>query len=369
MSSSPGLLSPGFFRRHARAIVASVGLAGGLGYILHKGALPLTPPPGTLDKVIWFKVVLMACGLIVSMIIRFARYQLLISPVAHVPLRRIMIISCIALGLVTFLPFRLGEFVRPAMLRERGKLSGWAVTGTVGAERVMDGLVFGVMLMTGLAFAQPHEPLPDHIGDLPVPAALVPRAAQLFTLVFAVAFVVMAAFFWWRKFARNLTEAVIGVVSKKLAARVAEAVERMSDGLRFLPNLRITLPFLAATLVALYAHIWSMQQLAIGVGLPELNLAEATVVVGVLSLGFALPNAPGFFGAVQLALYAGLAVYVAPEKVVHEGAAFVFLFYTVYLAIVVVVALIGITLEYRDRAQESGATQANQGNEVNGSSA
>ncbi|MGC4094454.1 MAG: lysylphosphatidylglycerol synthase transmembrane domain-containing protein [Polyangiaceae bacterium] len=362
MSAGIGIQPLNFLKRNSRAVIASVALAGGLAWIMHKGALPLTPPPGSLDHVIWFKVALMALGVLVSMLVRFARYSLLIAPVAKVPLRRIMAISCIALGLITFLPFRLGEFVRPAMLREKGKLSGWAVTGTVGAERVMDGLVFGVMLMTGLAFATPHEPLPDHIGDLPVPAALVPRAAQIFTLVFVVAFVVMAAFFWWRKFARNLTEKLIGIVSKSLAVRVAEAVERMSDGLRFLPNLRITVPFLVVTVAALYAHIWGMQQLALAVGLPELNLAEATVVVGVLGLGFALPNAPGFFGAVQLALYAGLAVYVAPEKVVHEGAAFVFLFYLVYLVMVVVVALVGLMMEYRDRAQqEVGVAQSNPG--------
>ena len=221
MNASSGLQPLNFLKRHARAIVASVALAGGLGWILHRGGLPLKPPPGTLDHVVWLKVGFMIAGVVVSMLMRFARYSLLISPIAKVPMRRIMAISCIAIGLITFLPFRLGEFVRPAMLRQKGKLSGWAVTGTVGAERVMDGLVFGAMLMLGLTFATPHEPLPDHIGDLPVPAALVPRAAQLFTLVFALAFVVMAAFFWWRKFARNLTETVIGVVSKPLAARNA----------------------------------------------------------------------------------------------------------------------------------------------------
>ena len=88
-------------------------------------------------------------------------------------------------------------------------------------------------------------------------------------------------------------------------------------------------------------------------------MAEATVVVGVLGLGFALPNAPGFFGAVQLALYAGLAVYVAPEKVVHEGAAFVFIFYLVYLIMVVMVSLVGILMEYRDRNQDVSVAEGN----------
>jgi uncharacterized membrane protein YbhN (UPF0104 family) len=334
-------------RRHLRALIASIAFAGGLGYVLHKGALPLLPPRGTLDRVDWILVAFAVALLLFNMLARLVRYAFLVAPIAAVSLRRIMGISCVATGLITFLPFRLGEMARPAMLREKGKLSGWAVTGTVGAERTIDGVVFSLMLLTGLALATPHEPLPDRIGNLPVPAALVPQAARWATLVFGLAFVAMAAFFWWRAPARRLTEWAFGLVSKRLGTALADAVERLSDGLRFLPNLKYTGPYLVLTLAALAAHIWATQLLARAVGLPELSFAQATVVVGVLALGYAMPNAPGFFGAVQLALYAGLAVYVEPAKVVHEGAAFVFLFYAIFLGLVIGVTLAGFLLEYR----------------------
>jgi hypothetical protein len=335
-----------FLKRHARALVASIALALGLGFIMHHGALPLLPPAGTLGRVNWWQVGLMTVLLFVSIITRFARYAFLLKPIATVSMRRIMAISSIAVGLITFLPFRLGEFARPAMLREKGKVSGWAVTGTVGAERVIDGVLFSVMLLLGLAFAHPHDPLPDHIGSLPVPAAFVPRAAQLSTLFFGAGFAVMGAFFFWRKQARMLTERVLGLVSKSVAVKMADAVERLSDGLKFLPNFRYTVPYVLTTVLSLVSHIVSTQQLAAAVGLPDLTFAQATVVVGVLGLGFALPNAPGFFGTIQLALYAGLAVYVKPEEVVREGAAMVFLFYVIYLILIVLLSLAGIVLEY-----------------------
>jgi hypothetical protein len=72
----------------------------------------------------------------------------------------------------------------------------------------------------------------------------------------------------------------------------------------------------------------------------------------VLGLAFALPNAPGFFGTIQLALYAGLAVYVTPNQVVTEGAALVFLFYVSYLSQVVLITVGGLLFESR------GATDA-----------
>ncbi len=343
--------SGGFLRRHARALVASLALVGGLGWIMHRGALPLLPPKGTLERVDWSCVALMALLMLVNMLLRFARYQFLIAPIAKISMRRIMAISFIALGLITFLPFRIGEFARPAMLRQKGKLSGWAVTGTVGAERIIDGVVFSGCLLLALSIARPHQPLPDHIGNLQVSAALVPKAALLATLIFGAAFVVMAVFFWWRKMARRITERVLGIFSARIALRVADTVEHLSDGLRFLPDLKVTLPFLGMTLLSLAAHVCAIQVLAVGVNLPALSFAEGTVLVGVLGLGFAMPNAPGFFLTVQLALYAGLAVYVEPAKVVNEGGAFVFLFYVIYIALVILVSVVGVLMEYRYPAE------------------
>src|SRR4029077_5918285 len=97
-----------------------------------------------------------------SMLTKYARYYFLIAPFARIKWGRLMSISCIAMALITFLPMRLGEFARPAMLRERGKVSGWAVTGTVAAERIIDGVVFGAALLLGLVLAPPHKPTPDH---------------------------------------------------------------------------------------------------------------------------------------------------------------------------------------------------------------
>lgn len=342
---------PAFVRKHAKLLLASVAFTLGLVWIMHKGALPLLPPQGTLARVDTPTLALALLALLVSMLTKYGRIHFLIAPLASVPKRKIMTISAISMALITLLPFRLGEFARPALLRQKGKLSGWAITGTVGAERIIDGLAFGVTLLVGLALAHPHEPLPDHIGSLPVPAALVPRAAIAATSAFGVAMLVMGLFFVWRDFARRLTERVVGVVSKPLARRLADLVSNLSDGLKFLPNLRYTLPYLAATGVCVLAHVWCIRLLTDCVGLAPLSFAQSAVVTGVLALGFALPNAPGFFGAVQLALYASLALYLRPAQVIHEGAAVVFLFYVAYLGIIAGLALLALLVEYVSPAE------------------
>lgn len=334
-----------FFAGKLRALLASLALAVGFAWVLHAGALPLWPPAGTLDEVHWPRVALMALAMLFSVVARFARYRFLLRPLAPLKVGRIVVLLSIALGLLTFLPFRLGEFARPAMLRSKGKLSAWAVAGTVGAERIIDGVVISCLLLAGLAFASPREPLPERIGSLPVPAALVPRVAGFTTLGFIAGFIVLVSFFVFRKQAHRLTVSALGWLSRPFAEKVARAVSRVSDGLSFLPQLSSTLPYLLTTVAAFAAHVWAIQLLASAVGLPTLDFAQSAVVVGVLGLSFALPNAPGFFGSVQLALYSGLAIYVEPAQVVRQGAAFVFLFYVIYLGQVIGLTLMGLLVE------------------------
>jgi len=342
-----------------RLLAASVAVLVAFAWVMKQGALPILPPRSALSGVDFRLVVLVNATLLISSLLRMARCYFLIRPVANVPFRRIMSIACVAAGLLTFLPFRLGEVAKPAMLREKGRLSALAVTGTIGAERLTDGLVLSVTLFLGLLFAKPLAVLPDHIGNLPVPAALVPHAASVSVVVFGGGFFVMAVFYFARKFARAVVERVLGLVSQKFATKVADVLERISDGLQFLSDFRNAAPFLLTTLVAFYAHLWALQVLAAAVHMPQLSTAQAAVILGVLGLGFAVPNAPGFFGAIQLALYAGMAVYLPPQTVIHEGAAFVFLFYCGYIAQTILLTLCGLLGEFlQSRRSQSAELQA-----------
>jgi glycosyltransferase 2 family protein len=332
--------------RNVRAAVFSVILIVAFVWLLSSGGFPLFPPASALAKVETQGVVVFVGLMVFNLLTRYARCHFLIAPLAKVPFRRIMTINAIGMAAITFLPLRIGEMARPAMLREKGSLSAWAVTGTVGAERILDGIVFSGMLLLGLALAAPQVPLPDHVGDLPVPVWIVPRSATVAGLVFVVAFLVMAAFYWFRVQARRLTEQVVGLVSKKLATKLADIVERLSDGLQFLMNWRFSLPYLAVTLISVASLPLGIEVLAHAAGLPELTFTQSMVVLGVLALGFTVPNAPGFFGVVQLALYAGLATYIAPDKVAHEGSVLVFVYYATYLATVTALAAVALVVEF-----------------------
>jgi len=231
----------------------------------------------------------------------------------------------------------------------------------VGAERIIDGLAITGILILSLALAKPVEPLPDHIGDLQVPAKLVPGAAFITVIGFVAAFALMSVFYWWRDWARRVTRAVVGLVSLKLADWLSGRVEQLADGLGFLRKPRYSLPFLAATLVYWLANGYSWWLLSHAVGIERLTLIQGFATMGVLALGILIPNPPGFFGQFQLAIYAGLAMYLPPEEVVGQGSVYVFLTYVIQVGITLASGLIGLALpsvEADEPKVEDGAPAA-----------
>jgi hypothetical protein len=264
-------------------------------------------------------------------------------------LGEVVAVNWVFFGALLLLPFRMGEAVRPTLASRRGRLSVWQGFGMVGAERVIDGLVSSVLLLAALLVAVPHDPLPDRIGDLPVPVALIPKTAYAMLGVFAAAFVAIALFYGWRGPARRLTDKTVGLLSPRLGAWLADTIEHLADGLRFLPNWRYAAPFLGATLLFWVLNVVSLWALMVGCGLHEATVAQAGAVIGVLALGTLLPGAPGFFGTFQLSVYAGLAMYFAPEVVVDAGSAVVFWMYTVQLVLVVGGGLLALGPSLRAR--------------------
>ena len=93
------------------------------------------------------------------------------APIQRVPLRTVLTVTFVGFAAILCLPLRSGEAVRPVLMHRRGRLSGWAATGAVAAERIIDGLCVSIMLLVALGVATPLDPLPDRIGTLPVPAA------------------------------------------------------------------------------------------------------------------------------------------------------------------------------------------------------
>lgn len=337
-------MKPG--HKRSLQLLLSLGIAGAFAALLYAAGLPLIPEASALSDVAWWSLPAYFLIWCVVHYLRAARWQLLLVPLGHVPMRRVLAVSFVGFAAIQILPFRAGEVVRPLLIRQRSNVSGWAATGTIAAERIVDGLFLTVMLAATMAWAVPLSPLPERIGDLPISPAIVPQGTYAALLLFTCAFIAMGLFYFRRDFARRATSQVVGVVSPRLAAWLALRVEKVAKGLEFLPRWRLSVPFVAATALYWLLNAAATLILARGVGLELFTYSEACVVTGVLALGILVPNAPGFFGAFQFSIYAALALYYPQPVVLGPGAVFVFYVYVLQLAVTALGGLIGLSVEH-----------------------
>jgi hypothetical protein len=308
---------------------------------MQAGALPFFPDEAALARFEWWTL---GGYLVLWSIVhwlRAVRWHYLLAPIGAVPMSKLLSVSFVGFAAIVLLPMRTGEVVRPALVREKGGISGWSAMGTVGAERIVDGLVLSLMLLFGISSSAQLSPLPEKIGHLPISPQVVPSGTYVALALFGVAFVTMGLFYFRRQLARSLVEATIGLVSKPLAAWLAERVDRVSLGLSFLPHVKYTAPFVLLTVVYWLLNAAATWLLGYGAGF-DMSYAQATVLAGVLALGIMVPNAPGFFGAFQFSVYAGLSMFYAEEALFTSGSVLVFFLYLSQLGIMFGAALVSL---------------------------
>jgi glycosyltransferase 2 family protein len=305
-------------------------LAGGFVWLFHKGGLPLLPPAAARAEIRWWCVPAGVAVITLSSLLRTYRWVYLLRAIRPVGTRRTVGINFLGYGAICLAPLRSGELVRPWLISQRDGVTFAQATGTVAAERIVDGLIVTALLFVGLLAATPLSPLPSHVGQLALPVAQIPRAAYAALGVFACAFVAMGLFYWAREVARKLVFSTIGLVSTPLATFLSEKVERIAQGLAFLPSREFGLPFFRDTLLYWACNVAFHWVLLRGCGI-EASFAESCVILGVLGLGILVPAGPGFFGAFQFSAYCGLAMFIPADRVLVNGAAFVFVAYAFQL--------------------------------------
>jgi uncharacterized protein (TIRG00374 family) len=348
-------------RRIARGTLATVGIGVLFAWYLKRSGLDLTPDPAHFDRVKWWTVAAYFLLYTVVHYFRARRWDYLLRPVATVPTRRVIAIGFVGFLAIMLLPLRMGEVVRPALIREKGKISGSAALGTIAAERVLDGLYVALMLGAALLWV-PRLPLDGvFIGAFPV--AKVPVLGFGLVAVFAAALLVLGLFLSQRAFAERLVRGVFGLLSHKLAEKLVEKIGGLADGLRSLPDPKLMVPFTVQTLLYWSANALTMMLLGWGCGLP-MTIGHAYAVMGVLAMGILLPSAPGLFGAFQFSVFAALAMYFPRQMVEHEGSAYVFLMYVCQLVFHLVAGIVPLfteklslldALQSRDSADTSTA--------------
>jgi glycosyltransferase 2 family protein len=241
------------------------------------------------------------------------RWNNLLEPIGvKLPPARLLAISTVGFMAILALPARLGEFVRPALIRQKGVVSASAALGTVAVERIVDGLLVSVFVFVAL-FSLRGPDAPDWMMPTAWAALGVFTAAMVF-LLFALK--------WPGPTVRTaVARTLIRRLAPRLADKLEEKLHSMISGFTVLKDARNFLLFLVWSLLYWTANGLSLWLLARGFGL-DLSVMAAFATMGLVAVGITLPNSPGLTGQYQYFTALGLGLFLAEPVVKTTGMAF-----------------------------------------------
>jgi uncharacterized protein (TIRG00374 family) len=244
---------------------------------------------------------------------RSFRWNYLLAPIGvRLGFGRLMAVSSVGFMAILVLPARLGEFVRPALIRKKGHVSASAALGTVAVERIIDGLMVSVVVfVTFIAL---------HRGDSPswmMPTAYVSCG------VFAVCLVGLAFALRWPDWTVNtfLAVTLLSRFAPRLAKRLGAKLHDLIRGFAVLKDPKNLLAFLFWTIIYWGANGVSCWVLARGMGL-DTTMTGGFAIMGLVAVGITLPNSPGMIGQYQWLTMLGVSIELAAGVLDEHAAAY-----------------------------------------------
>lgn len=211
--------------------------------------------------------------------------------------RAIFAASNLGTAATFFLPFRIGEFVRPVMINRSGVPFGGAVASIV-VERIADGLVSVAMFFVFFSFVPENSSLPDELTQLSTGAAVAFGGALIFLVAAAFA----------REPVLGLTGSLLRRISPVFAERVVGLISTFLEGLAALGNLWRACAYIALT-VAYWVGNGLLTWMLAASYQPDLPVVSGLFTISVLVFAVMIPAAPAFAGTFQLGFKLGFGAF------------------------------------------------------------
>lgn len=283
-----------------------------------KGELP------RLARIHWVWIaVAVACDILVY-ISQGWRWNLLLSPVAKIPLWRSVQAIYVGLFANEVLPLRSGELIRCYLQAAWSHIPLPIVLSSALIERLVD----GVWLILGFALASLIVDLPEAVK---VGGSVL--AVIVFCLGLLVAFAVLN-----RRFAHH-------VVTKH---RWSEALRTVVEGLHLMGRSGSFGAAVAASIVYLALQVIPVFAMIRGYNV-DLSLADSAVVLVVIRLSTVVPGLPGNLGLFNAAAFTALHTMLGVEAQTAKSlSAVMFFIITVPLLVAGAIALFATGLKIKD---------------------
>lgn len=228
----------------------------------------------------------MMLSVIITMLIRAARWSWLIKPVQSIPFRSLF--SSVMIGFMAnnLLPARIGEVVRAVSLSYKHALSKSSVFATVVAERVFDSLGLLIVFFVTLIIVD----IPDELQK----ASILALALTFLLLIFL----------YLLKFKTSLAVRIICFPLEKISTRYSKRLETILN--KFSVGLKILTEPISMIVILVYSILlWAFTAVSgylifIAFDLyPQIWAAFMVLFVTVLAVS--LPSSPGYIGTFHAA--------------------------------------------------------------------
>jgi uncharacterized protein (TIRG00374 family) len=261
----------------------------------------LTEAGHAASLVPWYGHALYALALVVQFLVRTERWSIQAHGISGTKpaFREALGLNMVAFAAVFFVPFRLGEFVRPYLCRERGIMTMSAGLATSALERVMDGIVTTGFLGVVLFLMRDQ--------DVPRTISLGGYVALAF---FGIAMVVLVLAYRWRVQSAAFWNRVISLVHTGLARKLVGILNAFLDGLDCFRTRRDLVFYILLTIAFWGINGAGLYVLLQMLGVPGGALA-AYFTLCVLVVGMMIPAPPANVGNFEFAITIALGVFGA----------------------------------------------------------
>lgn len=236
--------------------------------------------------------------------VRVVRWALLVRPLGNISPRQIFAAASVGFPAAFFLPFRLGEFVRPVMLSRAG-LPFAGVMASVVVERIADGVVNLILFFFFLTILPESAIIPPSLRTYSMLALIVFGGALVGLIVACLA----------RRPALALVRRILTPISEPLAEKVLKLLSTFIDGVMVLRT-----PGRVAGFVTLSFVFWISNGLVTWVlahsYIDTLPLIAGPFTMTIVVFAVMIPAGPAFAGTLE----AGFKLGLAPFAVVSDSA-------------------------------------------------
>jgi uncharacterized protein (TIRG00374 family) len=271
--------------------------------------VPVEDLLGYLGRVNYWWLIPSALVVVLCFVLRVVRWRLIMGPVARLGYMEAFHPLMMGFAANCLFPGRVGEFIRPAMLKKEKGASFFGVFATVAAERVFDLMVLLILLVVVMANVTIDPALSIRFGSHELSRrtleTLAGGMAKLSgVLLLGMFLVCFAKTREWIERAVLASPALLFFLGRdgkdRLRNRVARPIVGIIGGIAQGFALLQNVPKMAACF-GLTAAIWILGGISYWVlaqGTPDvpLNVFEFTAVMVIVAFFIALPSAPGFWG-------------------------------------------------------------------------